>query len=136
MPIGAEPAVYNAAQAERQPLLDTLQSLVNIESGSKDFPGVSYIAQVAADKLKALGGEVQIIRSTDPERLQDTPEQPGPAVQAVYKGSGHSRIMRVGASRRGPDNLGPLNRSSVSTPLGHVASLKRRPAHAKAGSTA
>ncbi|WP_184711047.1 glutamate carboxypeptidase [Comamonas odontotermitis] len=95
MPVGAVPSVYSAAQAERQPLLDTLQTLVNIESGSKDFAGVSYIAQVAADKLKALGGAVQIIRSTDPERLQDTPEQPGPAVQAVFKGSGHSRIMLI-----------------------------------------
>ena len=96
MPVGAEPAVYSAAQAERQPLLDTLQSLVNIESGSKDFPGVSYIAQVAADKLKALGGEVQIIRSTHPERLQDTPEQPGPAVQAVFKRQGFDRAAAVG----------------------------------------
>ena len=89
------PAVYNAAQAERQPLLDTLQTLVNIESGSKDFGGVSYIAQVAADKLQALGGLVQIIPSSEPERLQDTPEQVGPVVKAVFRGKGTSRIMLI-----------------------------------------
>ena len=87
--------LYHAAEAERQPLLDTLQTLVNIESGSKDFAGVSYIAQVAADKLKALGGQVRIIPSTDPVRLKDTPEQPGPAVHAVFKGKGQSKIMLI-----------------------------------------
>lgn len=92
-PASAQPAVYAAAEAERQPLLDTLQSLVSVESGSKDFAGVSYIAQVVADKLKALGGQVQIIHPQAPEKLQDTPEQLGPSVQAVFKGKGSSRIM-------------------------------------------
>lgn len=92
-PSSAQPAVYAAAQAQRQPLLDTLQTLVAIESGSKDFAGVSYIAQVAADKLKALGGQVQINPAHNPTRLQDTPEQIGPSVQAIFKGKGSSRIM-------------------------------------------
>ena len=48
-PAKAQTAIYSAAEAERQPLLDTLRSLVNIESGSKDFAGVSYIAQVTAE---------------------------------------------------------------------------------------
>ncbi len=94
-PGGAHPAIYGAALAERQPLLDTLQTLVGIESGSKDFAGVSYIAQVAADRLKALGGQVQIITEPNPLRLQDTPEQIGPMVQAVFPGKGTSRILLI-----------------------------------------
>ncbi|MEG1202999.1 MAG: glutamate carboxypeptidase, partial [Comamonas sp.] len=42
---------------------------------------------------KALGGQVQIIHPQAPEKLQDTPEQLGPSVQAVFKGKGSSRIM-------------------------------------------
>ena len=92
-PAGAQAAVYAAAQAEQQPFLTTLEALVGIESGSKDYGGVSYIAQTVADKLKALGGQVEVVPSATPLRLDDTPEQVGPAVHAVFKGKGHSKIM-------------------------------------------
>lgn len=95
IPAQAQPAVYAAAQAEQTPMLATLKNLVHIESGSRDYGGVSYIAQVAAERLKALGGEVQIIPATDVVRLEDTPEQVGPMVQALFKGRGQSRIMMM-----------------------------------------
>ncbi len=90
-----KPSVYRAAEAERQPLLDTLQQLVSIESGSRDYAGVRYIAEVTAARLKALGGDVHVMAPADPVRLSDTPEQIGPAVQAVFKGKGSARIMLI-----------------------------------------
>ena len=92
-PAKAQAAIYSAAEAERQPLLDTLRSLVNIESGSKDFAGVSYIAQVTAERLRALGGQVEVIPSNDPAQLRDTPDATGPSVKAVFKGQGRSKIL-------------------------------------------
>lgn len=95
--VHAEPqtALLELAQKEQQPLLDTLRDLVHIESGSKDLPGLKKIADYAADKLRAQGGKVEIIPSTDVYRLDDTPEQVGPMVHAEFKGKGESRIMLI-----------------------------------------
>ena len=90
-----EARVLEAAKQEQAAYLDTLRALVNIESGSKDLDGVRAIAKLVASKLKAAGGEVQVIESTDITRLDDTPEQVGPAVQAVFKGKGKARIMMI-----------------------------------------
>lgn len=54
--------VHAAAQQERQPLLDTLRDLVNIESGSKDVAGLNRIAERIASQLKGLGGAVEILQ--------------------------------------------------------------------------
>ncbi|ARP90774.1 glutamate carboxypeptidase [Bordetella genomosp. 9] len=88
-------AVLDAAKAEQQPMLDTLRELVEIESGSKDVEGVRKIAGLVADKLKALGGSVQIIDPTDVFRMGDTPEVIGPMVHAEFKGKGQGRIMLI-----------------------------------------
>ena len=87
--------VHAAAQQERQPLLDTLRDLVNIESGSKDVAGLNRIAERIASQLKGLGGAVEILQPTDIYRLDDTPEKLGPAVQAVFKGGGRAKIMLI-----------------------------------------
>ncbi|QIO09687.1 M20/M25/M40 family metallo-hydrolase [Acinetobacter lanii] len=81
---------------DQQAYLDTLKELVHIESGSKDIEGLNHIAQVVADKLKAQGGAVEIIQSTDVYRMDDTPEKVGPMVKAVFKGKGKSKIMLIG----------------------------------------
>lgn len=87
--------VHALAQKEQQPLLDTLRDLVSIESGSKDVEGLNVIAGRVADQLKQLGGTVEILQPTDIYRLDDTPEKIGPAVHAVFKGTGSKKIMLI-----------------------------------------
>ncbi|MEY9115387.1 acetylornithine deacetylase/succinyl-diaminopimelate desuccinylase-like protein [Bradyrhizobium diazoefficiens] len=93
----AEPMtdVHALAQKEQQPLLDTLRDLVGIESGSKDVDGLEKIAERVAGQLKQLGGTVEILHPTDIYRLDDTPETIGPAVHAVFKGTGSKKIMLI-----------------------------------------
>jgi glutamate carboxypeptidase len=93
----AEPMadVHALAQKEQQPLLDTLRDLVSIESGSKDIEGLNVIAGRVADQLKQLGGKVEILQTSDVYRLDDTPETIGPAVHAVFKGTGSKKIMLI-----------------------------------------
>src|SRR3954468_22524338 len=100
MPAHAEPGanvmadVHALAQKEQQPLLDTLRDLVSNESGSKDVEGLNQIAERVAGQLKQLGG-MQILQPTDVYRLDDTPEKIGPAVHAVFKGTGSKKIMLI-----------------------------------------
>lgn len=87
--------VHALAQKEQQPLLDTLRDLVHIESGSKDIEGLNQIAERIAGQLKQLGGTVDVLQTSDIYRLDDTPEKVGPAVQAVFKGTGSRKIMLI-----------------------------------------
>ncbi|PIF90709.1 glutamate carboxypeptidase [Acidovorax sp. 62] len=87
--------VHALAQQEQQPLLDTLRDLVHIESGSKDIEGLNQIAERIAGQLKQLGGTVDVLQTSDIYRLDDTPEKVGPAVQAVFKGTGSKKIMLI-----------------------------------------
>lgn len=87
--------VHALAQKEQQPLLDTLRDLVHIESGSKDIEGLNQIAERIASQLKQLGGTVDVLQTSDVYRLDDTPEKVGPAVQAVFKGTGTKKIMLI-----------------------------------------
>ena len=91
-PVADVPAL---AQKEQQPLLDTLRDLVHIESGSKDIEGLNQIAERIASQLKQLGGTVDVLQTSDIYRLDDTPEKVGPAVQAVFKGTGSKKIMLI-----------------------------------------
>jgi glutamate carboxypeptidase len=88
-------AVHEAAQDQKQAMLDTMRDLVNIESGSKDVEGVERIAALIGERLKALGGTVDIIKPTDIFRLDDTPEHVGPMVHAEFKGTGQKKIMLI-----------------------------------------
>jgi len=93
----AEPVadIHALAQKEQQPLLDTLRDLVQIESGSGDIEGLNQIAARVAGQLKQLGGAVEILQPTDVYRLDDTPAKVGPAVQAVFTGTGSRKIMLI-----------------------------------------
>lgn len=88
-------AVHDAAKDQQQAMLDTMRDLVNIESGSKDVEGVERIAALIGERLKALGGKVEILQATDVFRLDDTPERVGPMVHAEFKGSGQKKIMLI-----------------------------------------
>ncbi|OWQ86125.1 glutamate carboxypeptidase [Roseateles terrae] len=89
-PIAVSLQELQAMAAREQPaLLKTLQQLVEIESGSSDREGLERIAAVIANRLKDLGGEVSVLEpGADVYRMFDTPEKPGPMVQARFKGGG------------------------------------------------
>ncbi|MGE8691691.1 MAG: M20/M25/M40 family metallo-hydrolase, partial [Achromobacter sp.] len=87
--------VLDAAKGQQQAMLDTMRDLVNIESGSKDVEGVERIAELIRDRLKGLGGTVEIIAPADVFRLDDTPEKVGPMVHAQFKGGGTKKIMLI-----------------------------------------
>ncbi|MCZ8408001.1 M20/M25/M40 family metallo-hydrolase [Achromobacter dolens] len=88
-------AVHEAAEQQKQGMLDTMRDLVNIESGSRDVEGVERIAALIGERLKALGGTVEILQPTDIFRLADTPERVGPMVHAEFKGGGQKKIMLI-----------------------------------------
>ena len=88
--------VMQQARANREPLLGTLQQLVEIESGSGDREGLDRISQLVSDKLKALGGAVEFIEpGPDAYRMEDSPEKIGRMVKATFKGSGTKKILLI-----------------------------------------
>ncbi len=90
-----EPVMAQAKQ-HKAPLLETLKELCNIESGSRDLEGLDKVANLIAGRLKALGGEVQLVDvSNDIYRMQDTPEKVGRVVRATFKGRGTKNIMML-----------------------------------------
>jgi len=79
---------------ERGAFLKTLQELVSIESGSRDIEGLNRMSDVIAARLRALGGDVQLVpAATDGVRFQDTPAQIGRIVLARFKGTGTRNIL-------------------------------------------
>jgi len=84
------------AAQQKQPLLDSLSQFVGIESGSRDLEGLEKLADLVAGKLKALGGEVELIdTSAEAYRMEDTPEKMGRVVRATFKGTGKKKIMLI-----------------------------------------
>jgi len=79
---------------ERTAYLATLRDLVAVESGSRDVEGLDRLATLLAGRLRALGGEVEIVApDAEMTRLEDTPAQPGKAVVARFRGTGTARIL-------------------------------------------
>jgi len=76
-------AVQELARQEQQPLLDTLRDLVSIESGSGDVEGLAQIAALIAERLRQLGGEVDVLPPSDVFRMDDTPPKTGAMVRAI-----------------------------------------------------
>src|SRR5262249_46496680 len=76
------------AAKEKPALLDTLKSLVSIESGSRDFEGLSRLADLIASRLRALGGEVELVEPSNIYKMEDTPERIGNMVRASFRGTG------------------------------------------------
>ena len=90
----APDAVRAQAQREKQPLLDTLRDLVAIESGSADIEGIRRIGALIADRLRALGGEVELVPpAANMPRFQTTPPVVGDTVVARFRGRGTKRIL-------------------------------------------
>lgn len=90
--------VLERVRAEKQPFLDTVKELTAIESGSRDFEGVERISGVIAEKLKALGGAVELVEPADIYRMEDTPEKIGRAVRATFRGRGTKKMLLIAHS--------------------------------------
>ena len=86
-------AVMAAARAEREPMIETMRDLVSIESGSRDPEGLREIAALVADRLRDLGGEVELVSHDDPYVMVDTPAEIGQSVVARFRGAGTGRIL-------------------------------------------
>ena len=78
---------------ERGAYLKTLQELVSIESGSRDIDGLNRISDVIANRLRALGGEVEFVAPGSDIRFDDTPARIGRMVLGRFKGTGTRRIL-------------------------------------------
>jgi glutamate carboxypeptidase len=85
--------VLARAKQERAAFIETLRALVGIESGSRDIEGLDRISDLIAMRLRALGGDVQIIPPGTTTRFDDTPARIGRMVQAQFKGTGTRRIL-------------------------------------------
>ena len=89
-------ALLTLASQQKQPLLDTLKDLVNIESGSGDREGLDQISQLVHDRLKALGGAAEFIEpGADAYRMHDTPAKIGRMVKATFTGAGTKKILLI-----------------------------------------
>lgn len=86
-------AVFALAKTEKFALLETLKALVSIESGSSDFDGLMKLAAVISERLKALGGQVELVEPRDIYKMEDTPEKIGRMVRATFTGKGAKRIL-------------------------------------------
>src|SRR5512138_2253702 len=73
-----EDRLLERVRQEQAAYLATLKDLVSIESGSRDSEGLDRAAALIAARLRAIGGEVEIVPPpADMVRLEDTPSQPG-----------------------------------------------------------
>lgn len=88
-----EPVLARVRQ-ERQPFLDTLRELVSIESGSGDVEGLNRIADAIAGRVRALGGDVELVEPPeDMVRFENTPPRTGKSLVGRFRGTGTKRIL-------------------------------------------
>jgi len=86
--------VLARVKQERTPFIETLRELVSIESGSRDIEGLTRLSEVIANRLRALGADVQFVApGADVVRFEDTPAEIGRAVLGTFKGTGTRKIL-------------------------------------------
>ena len=86
---GAAPAAIQQLAEKQSPLLlQTLEKLVSIESGSRDMEGLAKIRQLIESELKALGLSPEVIVAAPPSKT-------GAMVQAKLQGKGTSNIALI-----------------------------------------
>ncbi len=108
-------ALLKAATAEAPALTNTLQALVEIETGTGDADGMAAMGRLLEGRLAALGGTV--------ERVKPLGDTVGDIIVARWKGSGQGKILLIahmdtvyqrGALARAPFKL-------VGSPQGQLA---------------
>ena len=88
--------LFSIIQTQKTPYLKTLESLVSIESGSRDRAGLDQISALLYSRLKDLGAQVEFIEpGARIYKMYDTPERPGRMVKAVFKGQGSKKILLI-----------------------------------------
>src|SRR5262249_39085353 len=87
--------VRSLAAREKPALLDTLKALVSIESGSRDIEGLGKVAELVAERLRGLGGQVEIVEPSNIYKMEDTPERIGKMVRATFTGTGSKKILLI-----------------------------------------
>ncbi len=87
--------VWSLVQQEKPALVQTLQQLVNVESGSRDKEGLDRLSALIGQRLAALGARVEYHEPSSAEifRLYDTPDAPGKIVIGRFQGKGSRNIM-------------------------------------------
>jgi glutamate carboxypeptidase len=79
-------ALFNAAQAAQPAVIDTLKTLVLVESGSGNLPGLAKVADFAQARLDALGAKTERIQASDSQRVM---------VKGVLTGKGRLKAMLI-----------------------------------------
>jgi glutamate carboxypeptidase len=80
--------VWEAAERLRPAQLQTLEQVVNVDSGTGDVAGGRKVASLLVPRLNALGMDVQTVAAEAP----DLPEN----IVATLKGTGRGRILMIG----------------------------------------
>jgi glutamate carboxypeptidase len=80
--------IWVAAERLRPTELQTLEQLVNVDSGTGDVAGGRRVASLLVPRLKALGMDFQTVAAEAP----DLPEN----LVATLKGTGRGRILMIG----------------------------------------
>jgi glutamate carboxypeptidase len=91
----ARERVLSLAKKEKPALLETLKGLVSIESGSRDHEGLAKLADLIAERLKEVGGRVELVGPSDVYKMEDTPEKIGQMVRATFAGTGTKKILLI-----------------------------------------
>lgn len=79
-------AIFAAAQAAQPAVIDTLQKLVLIESGSANIAGLHKVADYAQARLQALGAKTERIKTSNSDRVM---------VKGVLTGKGRLKAMLI-----------------------------------------
>lgn len=89
-------ALRARAQAELPAYLQTLNTLVGMESGSRDLEGLAKLADHIAGRLRSAGMEVQLRQTKAPDfHPQLKGAALGPTVYATRKGSGSKKVLLI-----------------------------------------
>ena len=78
--------VLAAAQAAQPAVIETLQTLVKIDSGSANLAGIAKVADFAEARLKALGASTERIKATGSDRVM---------IKGVLSGTGTLKAMLI-----------------------------------------
>jgi len=88
--------VQSMAQSQTPALLETLKSLVSIESGSRDLEGLEKISQMIGQRLQQLGMEVKTIPTKAPDfHPQLKGAKLGSVVMGTKKGKGQKKVLLI-----------------------------------------
>lgn len=82
--VAAEPILYDQAQKAQRDFLATLETLVNIDSGTGDQKGLTKVENLVIEQLKSVGADV---------KTMDATPSAGRNILATIQGSGKGKIL-------------------------------------------